>query len=50
LCRAVSHQLNHICVWGPLMAVLIISINIKDVNRRVRCAARTTRDRRVCSC
>jgi hypothetical protein len=36
LCCAVSRQLNHPCAWGPLMAVLVISIKIEDVNRRVR--------------
>jgi hypothetical protein len=35
--------------WGPLIVVLVISIKIKDVNRRVKCAARATRVRRVCS-
>jgi hypothetical protein len=43
LCRAVSRQLNHPCAWGPLVAVLVISIKIEDVNRRVRRAARATR-------
>jgi hypothetical protein len=35
-----SRQLNHPCVWGPLVAVLIISIKIEDVNRRVIRTAR----------
>jgi hypothetical protein len=43
LCRAVSHQLNHPCVWGSLVAVLVISIKIDDVKRRARRAARATR-------
>jgi diadenosine tetraphosphatase ApaH/serine/threonine PP2A family protein phosphatase len=33
----------HPCVWGPLVAVLVISIKIENVNRRVRRAARATR-------
>jgi hypothetical protein len=35
-----SRQLNHPCAWGPLMTVLVISIKIKDVNRRVKRATR----------
>jgi hypothetical protein len=43
LCRAVSHQPNHPYAWGPLVVVLVISLKIEDVNRRVRRAARATR-------
>jgi hypothetical protein len=39
----VSHQPNHPYAWGPLVVVLVISLKIEDVNRRVRRAARATR-------
>jgi hypothetical protein len=42
LCRVVPRQLNHPCAWGPFVIVLVISIKIKDVNRRVKRAARAT--------
>jgi hypothetical protein len=49
---AVSHQLNHPCVWGPLVTILVLSIKIEYVNRRVRRAARVTNAhvRRACLC
>jgi hypothetical protein len=54
LCRAMPRQLNHLYAWGPLVAVLVISIKIEDVSKRVRRATRVhmldvrVRVRRAC--